>query len=97
MDSEVYSEVYSILKTLGKEYIDLIPIDIQNTIKNNMDNNYQPNFTLDNIKKDNLKSDTIEIIEMFYNKYWMILLMNYNQIILVLLVPRKYLVYIAVI
>ena len=70
MSSKTYSEVYSILRVLGKEYIDLIPIDIQNTIKNNMDNNYQPNFTLDNINKDNLTSDTINMIEMFYNKYW---------------------------
>lgn len=70
MDNRVYSEVMAILNMLGKEYIDLIPNEVMNTIKKNIDPNYQPIFTMDNLNKEELDPNTINLIEIFYKKYW---------------------------
>jgi len=70
MDNRVYSEVMAILNMLGKEYIDLIPNEVMNTIKKNIDPNYQPIFTMDNLDKEELDPNTINLIEIFYKKYW---------------------------
>jgi hypothetical protein len=70
MDNRVYSEVMAILNMLGKEYIDLIPNEVMNTIKKNIDPNYQPIFTMDNLNKEDLDPNTINLIEIFYKKYW---------------------------
>ena len=44
---EIFSEVYAILNTLGKEYIDKIPDKIYNLIKENKSNEYNPIYVLD--------------------------------------------------
>ena len=70
MDSIVYSELNGILNMLGKEYIDALPLEVVETIKNNMDTNYQPVFTMDSLNQNELHPDTVNMIKTFYKKYW---------------------------
>ncbi len=70
MDLIVCSEVNAILNMLGKQYIDLLPNDILENIRNNIDVNYQPIFTMDSLNIEELNPDTIDVIKNFYNQYW---------------------------
>ena len=70
MNSKVYSEVFSILKALGNKYIDAIPKDVFETIKNNIDSSYQPEYTIDNINKVKIYSDALALIAYFNSQFW---------------------------
>ena len=70
MSPEIYSEVFSILKLLGNEYIDVIPQDILNTIKNSMDVNYQPQYSIDTIDKENINPEALSTIAYLNLQFW---------------------------
>lgn len=70
MSPEIYSEVFSILKVLGNEYIDVVPKDMLNTIKNSMDINYQPKYTIDTISKEKIHPEALAIIAYLNLQFW---------------------------
>ncbi len=70
MSSEIYSEVFSILKVLGNDYIDVVPKDVLDTIKNNMDINYQPKYTIDTIINEKLHPETLATIAYLNLQFW---------------------------
>ncbi len=70
MDAKVYSEIFSILKMLGKKYINSIPKEIINAIENSMDKEYQPMYNIDNISEEKISSEALSIIAYFNMEYW---------------------------
>lgn len=70
MSPEIYSEVFSILKALGNEYIDVVPKDMLNTIKNSMDINCQPKYTIDTISKEKIHPEALDIIAYLNLQFW---------------------------
>lgn len=70
MEPKIYSEVFSILKFLGNEYIDIVPENILDTIKNNMDTSYQPKYTIDTINREYVHPETLAIIAYLNIQFW---------------------------
>lgn len=70
MSPKIYSEVFSILMMLGHEYIDVVPEDILNTIKSNMDINYQPKYTIDTISNQYVHPETLATIAYLNVQFW---------------------------
>ena len=53
---EIYSEVYQVLNLLGNEYIDKLPVDLINMLKQKREVNYNPQYTEDiPLKDQNIK------------------------------------------
>ena len=68
---EIYSEVYQVLNLLGNEYIDKLPVDLINMLKQKREVNYNPQYTEDiPLKDQNIKKETITIIALLYLNYW---------------------------
>ena len=68
---DIYSEVYAILNMLGKEYIDKLPNDIYNIIKEEKSTEYNPVYeTTVALDKQDVKKETISIIAFLHLKYW---------------------------
>lgn len=68
---EIYSEVYSVLKTLGKNYIDKIPDSLYNMIQENKLETYNPTYTLKtNLEEQNIKRESISMIALMHLDYW---------------------------
>lgn len=68
---KIYSETYSFLNILGKEYIDKIPIDIYNKIKNERDINYNPIIKMNKSFEENaMTKETLALIAALNLKYW---------------------------
>lgn len=68
---DIYSEVYAILNMLGKEYIDKLPKDIYNIIKEEKSTEYNPVYeTTVALDKQDVKKETISIIAFLHLNYW---------------------------
>ena len=68
---EMYSEVYSILKLLGDEYITKIPKNLLDMIIQEKLDDYNPEYVLTiNIDEQNIGRDTMAMIALLYLKYW---------------------------
>ena len=68
---EIYSEVYSVLKILGKKYIDKIPNSLYNMIQDNKLETYNPTYTLEtDLNEQNIKRESISMIALMHLNYW---------------------------
>ena len=68
---DIYSEVYAILNMLGKEYINKLPKDIYNIIKEEKSTEYNPVYkTKVALDKQDVKKETISIIAFLHLNYW---------------------------
>ena len=68
---EIYSEVYSVLKILGKKYIDKIPNSLYNMIQENKLETYNPTYTLEtDLNEQNIKRESISMIALKHLNYW---------------------------
>ena len=68
---DIYSEVYAILNMLGKEYINKLPKDIYNIIKEEKSTEYNPVYeTTVTLDKQDVKKETISIIAFLHLNYW---------------------------
>lgn len=68
---KAYSEVYSFINTLGNDYINKIPIKVYNTIKNNRDINYNPQFNKSQtIKQGDISQEALSLIAAINLQYW---------------------------
>lgn len=68
---EIYSEVYSILNLLGEEYIKKLPISLFNMIKEERNEEYNPEYDFEtNLEEMNIKKESLSIIALFYLNYW---------------------------
>lgn len=69
--NEIYSEVYSVLNTLGDTYIKKIPIKLFNLIKDQKLDKYNPQYNLDlNLKDQNIKKQSLAMIALIHLNYW---------------------------
>ena len=80
MDEKVYSEIFSILKMLGKKYINSIPQEIINVIENSMDKKYQPMYNIDNISNEKIRFETLSVIAYLNTEYWHEIIDDNNMI-----------------
>lgn len=64
---EIYSEVYEVLRVLGEEYINKIPLNIYNEIeeKRNKKSTYEFNYNI-----DSLNVESIHILSELNDKYF---------------------------
>ena len=70
-ESNMYTEVYEILKILGPSYINKLPKDLYKYIENNRNKNYLTNIDVSlSIEEQNLMKETIEFISFINLKYW---------------------------
>ena len=68
---DIYSEVYAILNMLGKEYINKLPNDIYNIIKEEKSTEYNPVYaTTVALDKQDVRKETISIIAFLHLNYW---------------------------
>lgn len=68
---DIYSEVYAILNMLGKEYINKLPKDIYNIIKEEKSTEYNPVYaTTVALDRQDVKKETISIIAFLHLNYW---------------------------
>ena len=68
---DIYSEVYAILNMLGKEYINKLPKDIYNIIKEEKSTEYNPLYaTTVALDRQDVKKETISIIAFLHLNYW---------------------------
>ena len=68
---KAYSEVYSFLNALGSDYINKIPAQIYNTIKNNRDIGYSPKYDkTQTINEDNISKEALSLISAINLQYW---------------------------
>lgn len=68
---DIYSEVYAILNMLGKEYIDKLPKDIYNIIKEEKSLEYNPVYaTTVALDRQVVKKESISIIAFLHLNYW---------------------------
>ena len=68
---EVYSEVYEVLNFLGKEYIDKLPFDLFNMLKEKRDKDYTPWYDENlPLAKQNIKKEALAIIALLHLNYW---------------------------
>lgn len=68
---DIYSEVYAILNMLGKEYIDKLPKDIYNIIKEEKFSEYNPVYaTTVALDRQVVKKESISIIAFLHLNYW---------------------------
>ena len=67
----MYSEVYSILNMLGKNYRSSIPKQILNLIENKRFKEYNPKYSVSiPLWKQNISKDATEFICMLHYNYW---------------------------
>lgn len=70
-DKDIYSEVYSVLNLLGKDFIDKIPKDIYKMIEEKRNKDYNPLYTYElPLKKQNINKRSLSIIAFFDINYW---------------------------
>lgn len=68
---KVYSEVYSILNLLGKEYIDKLPRQLYKMIEEKRDTSYCPSYdTSIDINEQNISEQALAMITLFNIKCW---------------------------
>lgn len=72
INSQVYSEVYEILKHMNKEVVMKIPMEMLDNIKNKRDLNYRNQIDkADIFNPDNVLPETIEILNWIDVNFWM--------------------------
>lgn len=72
ISSEVYSEVYEILKYMNKEVVMKVPIEILDNIKNKRDLNYKLQIDKEDIfNPNNVLPETIEVLNWIDVNFWM--------------------------
>lgn len=68
---DIYSEVYAILNMLGKEYINKLPKNIYNIIKEEKSTEYNPVYaTTVALDRQKVKKEAISIIAFLHLNYW---------------------------
>ncbi|MCI8587032.1 MAG: hypothetical protein HFJ49_00275 [Clostridia bacterium] len=67
---EIYSEVYSIINTLGKEYANKLPMKLYNIIEENRLEGYNPQYKSIDLKNQKIKRESLAMIALFYLNYW---------------------------
>ena len=68
---EMYSEVYSILKMLGKEYMEKLPKTILKIIIESREENYNPKYDLSiPLKNQDINRKSIAMITLLHYNYW---------------------------
>lgn len=68
---EIYSEVYSILHSMDKKYIEKIPTKILKTIEKNRLEEYNPTYNFkENLLNQNVKRETIALLTLLRLKCW---------------------------
>ena len=67
LDRKALAEVYNVLIMLDKENFDKIPKKMIEAIKNNMDTDYEVEWS--EIEKGNLLEDTEKILSVLYTDY----------------------------
>ena len=68
---KVYSEVYSILNLLGKEYIDKLPKQLYQMIQEKRDISYCPSYDMSiDINEQNISEQALAMITLFNMKCW---------------------------
>ena len=70
IDSRSYSQIYSYLNLLGKEYINKIPNDKYLQIVKMKDDDYNPSYSVEDFNKENTSETTRYMILYFYINYW---------------------------
>ena len=72
ISSEIYSEVYEILKYMNKEVVMKVPIEILDNIKNKRDLNYKSQIDKEDIfNPKNVLPETIEVLNWIDFNFWM--------------------------
>jgi len=68
---EIYSEVYQVLILLGNEYIDKLPSNLFDMLKEKREVSYTPQYLEDiPLPQQNIKKETMSIITLLYINYW---------------------------
>lgn len=68
---KVFSEVYSVLNTLGNKYIDKIPRNVFEIIENNRDLEYEPEIDQNKaLNKQNISKEAINMIAKIDMDFW---------------------------
>lgn len=68
---KVYSEIYSILDLLGKNYINKLPAKLYQLISNEKNQDYIPQYTMDiSLDKQNIMKETLALLALFRLNYW---------------------------
>lgn len=68
---KMYSEVYSILNMLGNDYINKLPSNLFDMIKEEKLDSYSPEYVENiNLNQQNVKKDTLAMIALFHLNYW---------------------------
>ena len=68
---EMYSEVYGVIKVLGKEYIRKLPKTVLKVIIENREENYNPKYNMSiSLKKQDVNRKTLAMIALLHYNYW---------------------------
>lgn len=68
---QVYSEIYSVLNLLGKNYINKLPTKLYQLISNKKNLDYIPQYTMDiSLEKQNIMKETLALLALFRLNYW---------------------------
>ena len=68
---EMYSEVYGVIKALGKEYIRKLPKTVLKVIIENREENYNPKYNMSiSLKKQDVNRKTLAMIALLHYNYW---------------------------
>ena len=68
---EIYSEVYSLLKLLGENYIKKLPVDLFEMIGEERNKNYNPRYNWQiSLEKQKIKKETLSMIALLHINYW---------------------------
>ena len=68
---EMYSEVYGVIKALGKEYIRKLPKTVLKVIIENREENYNPKYNMAiSLKKQDVNRKTLAMIALLHYNYW---------------------------
>lgn len=69
--ARTYSEVYAFLEVIGQAYIEKIPAQIYDTIKEKRDLNYKPDYNKNGIMtEDMISKEALALIAGLYLEYW---------------------------
>lgn len=68
---EMYSEVYGVIKALGKEYIKKLPKTVLKVIIENREENYNPKYNMAiSLKEQDVNRKTLAMIALLHYNYW---------------------------
>ena len=68
---EMYSEVYGVIKALGKEYIKKLPNTVLKVIIENREENYNPKYNMSiSLKEQDVNRKTLAMIALLHYNYW---------------------------